>query len=1238
MKRNEPRRITPSTAAAAFLAGLIAVTGLPAQPRETIFKELTIHQGLSQNTVNALIQDHLGFVWIGTDDGLNRFDGYQMIKYYSDPKEDRTLSHSGVLSLCEDARGRLWIGTVSGINRLDSSSGRFIRYPVLDKDIDSSDRDYVMQVYCDSRRQLWAGTLEGLYRYQPESDSFRKCALVVDETPLGSPAPVYQIAEDSTGNLLLGIGDEGILKTDLDSTGGGELTLEPLCDGSPRDKTVRSIMTDKQGGIWFIADLREVHYYSANGQYSVQTPANNASMHGDLLIQCILETDYRYIMLGTYTHGLFFLNRSSMRVSPLKIKKDTENFLQSGNIQALMQDEQSSIWAGTAANGIRIIAEKKSDIHLYEHDKNDPASLSSNEIFAIAEDSDGFLWIGTAKGGVDRFHPDMGVIQRFKHNPADANSLCNNNVWTLVIDRAGDVWMGTDEGLDRYTPRNGTFTHYTESGPSRYRLSDARILTLSEDSTGLIWIGTNGGGVNVYDRKSDSMRHISWDPADTTSLKANFITALYTDPEGTVWIGSFNGLSRYNRETDSFTNFPSERYPFLGTSLHAIYDDGNGSLWLGSRRGITRYTKGTGAFKTYSMKDGLPNNMVNAIVSDTYHDIWFTTNQGLSQLKTKSEEIINYQPADGLQSTEFNVGAGYRNRAGQLFFGGLYGLNVFHPDSLHTVDMTVPLRITSLELFKAEDILEKKSESISFEHRSILTKDSLTLKWYQNTFSLRFAALDFINPARIRYTYRMEGFQDAWVDIGERHMINFTNLPPGEYRFDVHASDGSGVWITDITSMTIIIKKAFWQTLFFRLLILFLLVHLLFLWIRMRIRHVHRRNRRLKKIVQHRTKKLNQQRSELAEKNLTLQIEIKRRREMENTLRIAEEKYRTFIEQTHEGIFRLDFDEPIPVTLPVEEQVALFYTYGYVGECNQALAVMYGYKSAEDLMGVRLVTLHGGDDNDRNLQAQADFVTSGYRTLNIVTEEIDRHGTRQIFNNNAVGTVDDGHLVYIWGTQSNITDRIKAEESIRKSLQEKEVLLKEIHHRVKNNLAVISSLLNLQARHIEDHSVKELFRESQSRVTSMARIHEKIYQSDDLAHINFANYITSTTQNLFSLYNINRSGIELDIKVNKVELAVDTAVPCGLILNELVSNSLKYAFPPGFEGKAVITIGMHYLDSGMVELIVQDNGVGIPDHIDLKNAESLGLKLIYILAEEQLDGTVTVDQKEGTKFRITFAP
>lgn len=1212
---------------------------LNAQPRETIFKKLTIHQGLSQNTVNALVQDHLGFIWIGTDDGLNRFDGYQMVKYYADPKKNTTLSHSGILSLCEDGKNRLWIGTISGLNRMDRRAEQFVRYPLLDKHIGPADRDYILSMFCDSREQLWVGTLEGLYRYMPASDSFRKCTVFLNDDTSGTLTPVYQIAEDSTGNLLFSIDDNGIWKIPLEDVRSEQLRLTPLFDKMPGHRAVLSMMTDRKGGIWFIANLQELHYFNPEtGYHTSQSAADNRTIPRDLTLQCILETDRQHVMLGTYAHGLFSLNRNNMTIRPVVIKKDSEHYLQSANIQILMQDEQGSIWAGTASNGIRLIAEKKSDIHLYEHDKNDPASLSSNEIFAIAGDREGYFWIGTSRGGVDKFDLNQGVVQRLKHDPANPNSLCNNNVWVLIIDHSGDIWIGTDYGLDRYDPRLKKFTHFTESGPSRHRLSDARILTLTEDSVGSIWIGTNGGGLNRYDRKDDRIRQFTWNPEDTTSLRADYITALHTDPEGTVWIGSFNGLSRYNRSSDSFTHYPADRYPFLGTSVHAINDDGNGNLWLGSRRGITRYRKSTGSFKTFSMQDGLPNNMVNAIVSDTHHNIWFTTNQGLSQLKANTEELINYQPADGLQSTEFNVGAGYRDRDGLLFFGGLYGLNVFHPDSLHTVDTTVPLRITDLELYNADDIPGKTAENIAIEHRSIQGLDSLQLNWYQNTFSLRFAAMDYINPARIRYTYRMEGFQDAWVDIGERHLINFTNLPPGTYRFDVHASNGSGVWITDIASLTLIIKKAFWQTLIFRLLIIAVLILILYSGIKLRIRHVQNRNVRLKKIVQHRTNKLNQQRSELAEKNLRLQVEIQRRKEMENTLRIAEEKYRTFIEQTHEGIFRLDFEKPVPVSLPVDEQVALFYTYGYIGECNEALAAMYGYASTEALMGVRLVTLHGGADNAKNIQGQTEFITSGYRMLNVVTEEIDLHGERQIFNNNAVGVIDKGHLVYIWGTQANISDRIKAEENIRKSLQEKEVLLKEIHHRVKNNLAVISSLLNLQARHIEDQDVKELFRESQSRVTSMARIHEKIYQSEDLAHINFAHYITSTTQNLFSLYNINRSSIDLDIRVSKVELAVDTAVPCGLILNELVSNSLKYAFPPAFKGKAVITISMKYLEDDEVELIVQDNGVGIPDHIDLKDAESLGLKLIYILAEEQLEGHVTIDQKKGTKFRITFKP
>ena len=486
------------------------------------------------------------------------------------------------------------------------------------------------------------------------------------------------------------------------------------------------------------------------------------------------------------------------------------------------------------------------------------------------------------------------------------------------------------------------------------------------------------------------------------------------------------------------------------------------------------------------------------------------------------------------------------------------------------------------------------------------------------------------------------------------------------------------------------------------------------------------------------------------------------RMRVEEALAESEKRYRTFVEQSAEGIWRLDFEQPISTNLPVDEQIQASYRYGYLAECNDAMARMYGFSSKEDLVGARLVDLHGGVDNPKNLEEQRALVRAGYRVVDAETEEVDKDGRRKYFLNTAVGMIEDGFLVAIWGTQRDITARREAEEALRESekkfrqffeneptycymispggvildanraalrrlgykkkelvgsslgkmyapesrprvealldrwkktgkikdeelviltkqgerrtvllsasavrdkegqllhsvsvqrditerkrieeqikasLREKEILLKEIHHRVKNNLQVISSLLSLYSRKITDSQAIEVFRESQDRIRSMALIHEKLYRSDDLSRVDCREFVQSLVRGVFRSYGVGLEDVGLEIVFEDVHFGVDVAVPCGLVINELVSNTLKHAFPPTWESEKKIQIRLESSGDGGYELVFADNGVGFPETLDFRQTESLGLRLIAVLVEDQMKGQIALDTEGGTRFRIRF--
>jgi PAS domain S-box-containing protein len=366
---------------------------------------------------------------------------------------------------------------------------------------------------------------------------------------------------------------------------------------------------------------------------------------------------------------------------------------------------------------------------------------------------------------------------------------------------------------------------------------------------------------------------------------------------------------------------------------------------------------------------------------------------------------------------------------------------------------------------------------------------------------------------------------------------------------------------------------------------------------------------------------------------LAIVFDVTDRKTSEENLRQSEERYRVFIGQSTEGIYRIEVKNPIPVKLPADEQVKLMFKEFYIAECNDSMAKMYGFGSAREMIGKKVSELLLVDD-PANYKMMNDFVQNHYRIIDSESHEVDSAGSNVFFSNNAVGIIENGNLVGAWGIQADITERKKSEEALKHSLREKEILLKEIHHRVKNNLQIVTSLLKLQSSYVDDEKVKQLFKESQNRVQSMALIHQKLYQTKDLSHIDFKEYIETLALHLQHSYGVLEDKVKIVIDVKNLEMPIDNAVPAGLIINELISNSLKYAFPDRMSGKLFINLAFDDFEKEYW-LSVRDTGIGLPKDFDFRNANTFGLKLVTALAG-QMGGTIELVSSGGCEFRITF--
>ncbi len=829
---------------AALLLALGAVTpasGEPATRRDLRFERLSIDQGLSQNTVYAILQDRMGFLWFGTQDGLNRYDGYRFEVLRRDPGDANSLSHNHVRSLFEDRSGQLWIGTRNGgLNRFDRQSQTFTRYQHDPGDPSSLSHDLVWAIHEDSKGRLWVGTGGGGACRLNDRDAGRFSCLRHDPDDAGSPSDgrVRAIHEDRAGRLWLGT-EGGLDRLDPDTLEIRRHRLDPGEGDSLDPNLVFEIRDDGRGGLWLATRHGLVRFEPATETFTYyrHDPARpNRSeldsvwdIHQDrdgnlwlatfggglLLFDPAAETFTRYrhdpnrprslsedkaLVLFEDRSGAFWIGTSGGGLN--KLRFTTKAFgslgaLSDDMVMSLHEDRKGTLWVGTWNAGLDRLDRATGEIRNYPADPADPGRLANRDVRAILEDSNGTLWVGTEHGGLHRLDRTAGAFVRYRHDPADPGSLRDNDAWVLHEDREGSLWVGTyGGGLSRYQPVMESFSHFLHNGADAQSLSSDIVRAIVEDVEGFLWVGTGGGGLNRLDGERYGrflrFRHRTEDPA---TLSSDEILSLHQDREGTLWIGTHGG--------------------------------GLNQLLPGASADLADAT-----FRHFMTGDGLPSNVVYGILEDADGTLWMSTNHGLSRFDPATETFRNFDVTDGLQSNEFNSGAYLQNRRGEMFFGGIHGVNVFRPEEIRDNPFVPPVVLTSFRKFNEEVALDAYLADLS----------SITLRHDDSVVSFEFAALCFTAPEKNRYAYRLSGFSDRWVDLGTERDITFTNLDPGAYTLHVRGSNDDGVWNEEGLALTVVVEPPFWLTWWFTTLSLAAAASLLLGGHRLRTRRIRRHN------------------------------------------------------------------------------------------------------------------------------------------------------------------------------------------------------------------------------------------------------------------------------------------------------------------------------------------------------------------------------------------------------------
>ncbi|MDD7887835.1 two-component regulator propeller domain-containing protein [Flavivirga sp. 57AJ16] len=760
------------------------------------FKNLSVKEGLSQSSVLSIIQDKKGFLWFGTRDGLNKYDGNEFKVFRQNPQDSTSLSNNFIKILYEDTKGNLWVGTVDGLNKYQPESDSFKKYFIKGYK-NSNESNVIWDIIEDSGGYLWIGTEAGLKKFHIETDSFVE--LNHASTLLKSPIRSLLIVDKN--QLWIKTTDQvGVynMKTyNVKLSSYKENYLKELIKSS-----VSVLYQDQKKNIWlgFNSGLAMLNKRNNKFEYFVLKSNEESPITGE--VRTIWEDYLGNLWVGTY-NGLYILNPDRSRISRFMHDENNSNSLSQNSIYKIYEDIKGDIWIGTYAGGVSYY-DRSFDVFKHFPSGTNNTKLNYKVVSSIVEDENNNLWIGTEGGGINFYDSNKGIFKYYTSNSNDSNSLSANNVKAIIQDHAGNFWIGThDGGLNFLNPnkRPFKFIKYLNNPNRLNSLSNNRVISLFEDCQHNIWIGTSGGGLNVLNNKTKTITPI----VDNKNVLGDIVHVItQTSDKNHLLLGGGNGLAKININTnqlDSINYLGTNKTEHNSGVVLSIYEDKNNHLWIGTEGNGLFYYKGESSETTkFNSNNGLPNDVIYGIVPDNNNHIWLSTNNGLSRINLESLKIKNFDESDGLQGNEFNYGAYLKNKKGELLFGGANGFNLFNPSEIIENTFVPPVTITSF------NVNNKPYIKITDSTKKII------LKHTQNVFNFDFVATSYSQPNKNQYAYKLEGFDKEWNYIGNKKSATYTNLDDGDYVFKVKASNNDGLWNEKGASIPITILPAPWQT------------------------------------------------------------------------------------------------------------------------------------------------------------------------------------------------------------------------------------------------------------------------------------------------------------------------------------------------------------------------------------------------------------------------------------------
>ena len=844
----------------AFLLLLFQVTSntLFSQKDNFKFEHLGNNQGLSQSNVLCILQDSRGFMWFGTEDGLNQFDGYHFKVYKKDAENNASLSSNYIQDMVEDSRGNLWIATRGGgLNMFDREKEVFIRYQHDANNPHSIASDYIVSLSVDKQGDVWIGTGNaGLDQFNRKSNHFEHHDVFKTVETNNGQHDIIKIFEDSKDNFWVGTESAGLILYDRKKKTSTQYIHNDRITGSIAFNTVWNLFEDSNHNLWIATYGGGLDLFDRENSVfkHFQKKANNKNSLIDDYLFALAEDDEGNLWIGSENFGISVYNPEKKSFKHYQHDVYDNNSLSSSAINCIYRDIKGNMWIGTFNAGVNFY---NSDAGKFAHYKHNPSinSLSHNNVTSIFEGADQNLWIGTDGGGLNLLDRKTGVFKNYKHEENNRNTICGNYILTIFEDSKKNLWIGTyGDGITQWNRQKNTFKHFKGNGnnPSEYLGNNA--WSFFETNDGKIWIGSLGFGLNCYDPTTEKFTHFT----TANGLKSTDIYAIHGDKAGDLWIGTYEGgLNKFDTRSKKFEYFivDENKNSISNNNVKCIFEDQQGDLWIGTEQGLNHLNRKNNFFTAYTVKHGLPNDVIFGILEDSFGNLWISTNKGLSKFDRKNNTFTNFGIADGLQSNEFKP-AYCKSVSGAMYFGGINGFNEFYPDKITKKPYDAPLVITGFEIFNKPVLIAESADDSSPLKKSITETREITLSHKQSVISFEFASLNYTSEERKRYAYKLDGFDDNWNFIGTHRTATYTNLDPGKYVFKVKGLTNEGTWSENIAAIDLTITPPFWRTWWFQTLAVAFLLGCFITFYIVRINVIERKRFHLQQLVEERTRQL----------------------------------------------------------------------------------------------------------------------------------------------------------------------------------------------------------------------------------------------------------------------------------------------------------------------------------------------------------------------------------------------